>query len=106
MSIKEGIMKEGIPISLRTTVQKNIQGIISFTIERGKKEYQRAQHHSAQDELGIRLVTQTGEHPFTSTHHPDKIQAYDAAEDTQDDACRYSFDLDEHRRASGARQKC
>ena len=73
MAIEEGVVHYRIPLGIAGAVEQQLDGIVTFTIEGRKKEYQYAQHHAAKRQFLIRGL-EFAKHTFHAVHGAGEIE--------------------------------
>ena len=88
VAIEERVAHHLPPLCLCPALEQDVDSRVTLAIERRKQEDKAAQDESAQEEFGIRMLAQTGEHALASRHGAHEVKADKAAEDAQQDTYR------------------
>ena len=90
IAVEKRIVHYGIPFVLGGPIEQERDRIIPFTIKRGEKEYQDAQHRPAYRKLDVRIGI-TPENIFYPVHGTGEIPCHQPAEDSQRYGMRNAF---------------
>ena len=93
ITIKHGIVHHRIPFGCGSSVQQQLNRIVSFTVERREKENQHTQHHTAESKFLIGII-ELAEHALHRIHGTCEIKRNQTAKDTQQNDIRNTFQFE------------
>ena len=73
MTIEQRARQYLVPVSLRLSVQQQVDAVVALAIERREEEDERAEDKTANNQLHVRLVLETGKHIFAGVHRTDEV---------------------------------
>ena len=91
MAIEQRAIQYLIPVSLRLTVQQQVDRVIALTIERRKHEDERTQNGTTNEQLYVGLVLEAGKHILADIHRTDEIQRHQSTGDAQQHTGRHTL---------------
>ena len=89
LTVEERVVEQGSPVGLAVAVEQDVQCAVAFAVECGEERDEQAEHHSAEDELGITVVAQPGEDALAGSHHADEVETDESAPESEQDAWRH-----------------
>ena len=91
MAIKQRAVHHLVPVGLGLSAQQYAQAVPPLTVERGEKEDEHAEQHSAQKKFFVRMVFLLRVNAFAPRHATHEIQADETAENAKEDSARHTL---------------